>query len=175
MSLHKKRPKRRHASVGGRVPNFMLACDLANGRAEEQLLPQTRLGSLLEGSCREQSPRSREGPRRQGHGGWMPAMNAKSSMSSTPRARTRSAPPAAALISYIYITPRISYETPVSVQYNMPHARKGGRQPTRAAPAPPPVAAGAAGAYPPRPQITPAGKRNPMREAWVRKYPCGEP
>ena len=63
-----------------------------------------------------------------------------------------------------------SYKTPVSVQYNMPHARKGGRQPTRAAPAPPPAEAGAAGAYPPHPQITPG---NPMREAWVRKYPWG--
>ena len=163
MSLHKKRPKRRHASVGGRVPNFMLACDLANGRAEEQLLPQTRLGSLLEGSCREQSPRSREGPRRQGHGGWMPAMNAKSSMSSTPRARTRSAPPAAALISDIYITPRISYENrpcPCNMICRTPAAHNAqGRH--RRHPSP-------RRGHPHRPQITPG---NPMREACVRKYP----
>ena len=56
----------------------------------------------------------------------------------------------------------------------MPHVRKGEWQPTRAVPAPPPataVAAGAwAGAYPPRPQITPG---NPMRVAWVQKYPWG--
>ena len=49
-----------------------------------------------------------------------------------------------------------SYKTPVSVQYNMPHARKGGRQPTRAAPAPLPAVAGAASAYATRPSPKPS-------------------
>ena len=70
--------------------------------------------------------------------------------------------------------PRITTSKRLCPRNMMRHApeRAGGRPPqaTRAAPAPPPAEAGAAGAYPPHPQIT-AG--NPIREAWVQKYSWG--